>query len=383
MTSLSKIIHLSALGLLALSTSHTAYAGEADPWSLFHGATKYKDADGNYMKLRGRVYWDVASLNETPIGGVQLDIEASEFRTARIGVEGQYKKFKYVGEIDLAGGKTTYKDFNVTYKGPIAIKVGQMKTTNSMEEQTSSRHISFIERGMVTDAFGLDRRVGVAVSKSGKNYSVTGGVFGNSINGYQDSAKASNTIWSARGTYAPILEKERVLHVGASIRHTDKAAGAPSHSARWGSHLAKEKVKPNIGGDALLFGLEAAGVFGPFHAHGEYMNEDGDLGDAKGGFVQAGYFLTGEVRKYKSSAGKFDRTKPSRPLSKGGYGGFELVARFDTLNARGAGDEKADAYTVGATWYPESHLRVKLNYTDTNADTYDANGVYMRVQMDW
>ena len=113
------------------------------------------------------------------------------------------------------------------------------------------------------------------------------------------------------------------------------------------------------------------------------MSEDGDLGDAKGGFIQAGYFLTGETRKYKGSAGKFDRTKPSRPLSKGGYGGFELVARFDTLDARNAGDEKSEAYTVGATWYPESHLRVKVNYTDTSADTYDASGLYMRLQLDW
>ena len=225
MTKYLKNSHLSILGLLVLSTSHTAHAGEAAPWSLFHGAPKYKDADGNYMKLRGRIFWDAASLAETPLGGTQLDIDATEFRTARIGVEGQYKKLKYVGEIDFAGGKTTYKDFNVTYKGPVAIKVGQMKTTNSMEEQTSSRHISFIERGMVTDAFGLDRRVGIAVSKSGKNYSASAGVFGNSINGYQDSAKASNTVWSARGTYAPIMEKDRVLHVGASIRHTDTAAG--------------------------------------------------------------------------------------------------------------------------------------------------------------
>ncbi len=383
MTRLSKTARFTALGLLALSTAQSAVAGEANPWSLFHGAPKYKDADGNYLKLRGRVYWDVATLNETPIGGVQLDTESSEFRAARIGIAGQYKKFKYVGEIDLAGGKTTYKDVNITYKGPIAIKVGQMKTTNSMEEQTSSRHTSFIERGMVTDAFGLDRRVGIAVSKSGKNYSATGGVFGNSINGYQDSTKASNTVWSARGTFAPILEKDRVLHLGASIRHTDKATGAPKHSARWGSHLATEKIKPNIGGNATLYGLEAATIMGPFHAHAEYMREDGDNGNAKGGFVQAGYFLTGETRKYKASAGKFDRTKPSRPLSKGGYGALELVARFDTLDARSAGDEKADAYTIGATWYPESHLRVKINYTDTNGGTFNADGVYMRLQMDW
>lgn len=373
---------LPVLGLIALCASPTAMAGEADAWKLFQGAPKYKDSDGNTIKIRGRVYWDWAALSETPLGGAELDIDASEFRTARIGIEGQYKTFKYVGELDFAGNKTVFKDVNITYKGPIEIKVGQMKTTNSMEEQTSSRHISFIERGMVTDAFGLDRRIGVTVSKSGKNYSASAGIFGNSINGAQDGAP-SNTVWSARASYAPILGDGRVLHFGASVRHTDTASGAPKRSARWGSHLAKEKVKPNIGADALFFGLETAAVMGSFHAHGEYMQENGDAGDAHGGFVQAGYFLTGESRKYKASAGKFDRTKPARPLSKGGLGGFEIVARYDTLDATNAGDEKANAYTVGLTWYPESHLRVKLNYTDASGDKFNASGLYIRLQIDW
>ena len=235
---------------------------------------------------------------------------------------------------------------------------------------------------MVTDAFGLDRRLGVALSKSGKNYSATAGIFGNSINGAQNGTP-TNTVWSARTTYAPVLEKNRIVHFGASMRHTDKAAGAPKRSARWGSHLAAEKLKPKIGGDALFIGLEAATIMGPFHAHAEYQKENGNIGSAKGGFIQAGYFLTGESRTYKASAGKFDRTKPNRPLSKGGYGALELLARFDTLDARKASDEKANAYTLGATWYPESHLRVKINYTDASADTFGANGLYMRVQMDW
>ena len=382
MTIFSQIARVSTIGLIALSTTHTALAGEVSPWSLFHGAPKYKDADGNYVKLRGRIYWDTARLNETSLGGTERDIDVDEFRAARIGVEAQYNEYKFVGEIDFAGGKTTYKEVSIIYKGPISIKIGQTKTPNSMEELTSSRHISLIERGMVTDAFGLDSRLGVVMSKSGKNYSATAGIFGNSINGAQNGTPA-NTVWSTRATYAPIMEQNQIVHIGASLRHTDKAAGAPKRSARWGSHLATEKIKPNIGGDAFLIGLEAATIMGPFYAHAEYLKEDGNIGSAKGGFIQAGYFLTGESRAYKASAGKFDRTKPSYPLSKGGYGALELAARFDTLDARKAGDEKANAYTIGATWYPESHLRVKINYTDASADTFGANGLYMRVQMDW
>jgi len=382
---------LLAATLLVASTttiSLPAYAddnnrdGDSDVWKLFHGAPKNKDADGNYWKIRGRVFWDGAALSETPTSGIKNNFEDSEFRAARIGIEGKYTNFKYKAEVDFGGGKTTAKDVNITWKGPLNVTVGQMKAGATMEETTSSRHISFTERAMITDAVGFDRRIGVNVGKSGKNYSLNGGVFGNSIDGAADGTP-TNTVWAARGTFTPILEKGKIVHIGASLRHTDRALGGPKHSARWGSHLATEKVKPVVGDNALLFGLEAATVLGSFHGQAEYIKEDGDLGSVDGGFIQVGYFLTGETRKYKASSGKFDRTKPLHPLSKGGLGGWEVAARFDTLDARNAGDEKVDAWTVGLTWYPESHLRVKLNYTDANGDLFSSKGVYTRLQIDW
>lgn len=382
---------LLATTILALGTtsiSLPAFAADADAdadagiWKLFHGAPKIKSADGNYWKLRGRILWDAAALSETPTGGIENNFEDSEFRAARIGVEGKYGDFKYTAEVDFGGGKTTATDVKITWNGPVAITVGQIKAGPTLEEATSGRHTTFMERGMITDAVGFDRRIGLNIGKSGKNYSLNGGVFGNSIDGAADG-NPTNTIWAARGTYTPILEKDRIVHIGASLRRTDRALGAPKHSARWGSHLATEKIKPIVGDNALLFGLEAATVMGAFHGHAEFIKEDGDLGSVDGGFIQAGYFLTGETRKYKASSGKFDRTKPLKPLSKGGVGGWEVAARFDTLDARNAGDEKVDAWTVGLTWYPESHLRVSLNYTDASGDLFSSKGLYTRLQIDW
>ena len=374
---------LAAVGGVALALPvHAEDAGKNTLAGLFQGAPKYKDADGNWLKLRGRIFYDMASVNETPTGGATNSIDADEFRAARLGVQGQNGNFKYVAELDFAGGKTSFKDVNVSWNGPVAVKVGQMKTTNSMEEITSARNISFLERGMVTDAFGLDRRLGMIVAKTGKNYRLAAGAFGNSLNAKQ-SSKPGNTVLSARASFAPILEADKVLHIGGSVRYVKSAIGAPNRSARWGAHLANEKIKPVIGGDARLYGLELATVFKGFHAQAEYMSEDGDLGSANGGFVQAGYFLTGETRKYKAGSGKFDRTKPLRPLSEGGFGGWEVAARFDTLDARKAGDEQVDAWTLGLTWYPESHLRVKVNYTDASGDRFAGDGLQVRFQVDW
>ncbi|HFB55572.1 MAG TPA: hypothetical protein ENJ46_06565, partial [Hellea balneolensis] len=311
------MVAFSTLALFAALPSN-AYAEDNENqtvWNIFHGAPKFKSDNGNYWKIRGRILWDIADITETPINGLSRNINADEFRAARIGIEGQFDVFKYKAELDFAGNKTSYKDINVTWKGPLAITVGQMKAGGSLEEITSSRHIAFMERGMATDAFGFDRRLGVNIAKSGKNYGVNAGIFGNSINGKKDD-KPSNTVWAARGYFTPVQEKGNIVHLGASVRHTNNATGAPKHSARWGLHQATEKVKPVIGSDAFLFGFEAATVQGAFHAHAEYLTEDGDLGSAKGGFIQAGYFLTGESRKYKG--GKFDRTSPLKPLSQGG-----------------------------------------------------------------
>ena len=49
-----------------------------------------------------------------------------------------------------------------------------------------------------------------------------------------------------------------------------------------------------------------------------------------GGYFEAGYFLTGESRGYKS--GKWDRTKVLKPFDKGGWGAIQLNGRIDYLN---------------------------------------------------
>lgn len=355
-------------------------------WELFQGAPKFKDENGNTLKVRGRILWDIAALEEES-GNVTTSIDENEFRAARIGLEGQYDAMKFKFEVDFAGSDIEVKDAFFTLKKVantgLDLTVGQQKTPNSLEEMESSRHTNFMERAAFTDAFGLDRRVGATLSKGGNNYSMSGGVFGTSISAMNDD-KSSNTVWAARGSYAPVADAGNIIHFGGSVRYVDEDnTGAPKRSSRWGSHQASEKVKPNIGASATLFGLEAATSQGPFHAQAEYMQENGDNGDANGYYASAGYFLTGETRKYKGNVGYFDRTKPKNPLSKGGLGGFQLVARYDVIDAANAGGQESSAAAVGLVWYPESHLRFRFEAISADADTYDASGFQMRTQIDW
>jgi phosphate-selective porin OprO/OprP len=49
-----------------------------------------------------------------------------------------------------------------------------------------------------------------------------------------------------------------------------------------------------------------------------------------GGYLEAGYFFTGETRGYKN--GLWDRTKVLKPFSKGGWGALQANLRLDHLD---------------------------------------------------
>lgn len=374
----------SSCAVLAVLTAPAAFGQDSKSlWDYAQGAPTFKDTDGNKLKFRGRILWDIASLEEE-VGGVSDSTDDNEFRAARLGLEGQYSDVKYKFEVDFAGRELEVKDLFATYVGSLVnITIGQQKTPNSLEEEMSSRHIDFLERSQLTDAFGFDRRVGVAVSDGGSNYSWRAGVFTTSINGMQDN-QDENTVAALRGTYAFINQNKNVLHIGGSYRYTDEDnSGAPGRSSRWGAHLANIKTKPDIGADANLFALETAYINGPFSAQAEYVTEEGDTGSADGYYVNASYSLTGESRVYKGSAGVIDRVKPLNPLSKGGAGAVKLAARYDVIDAEGAGGQETTAISAGVVWTLESHLNIKAEYISADGGSYDADGLQMRIQYDW
>ena len=100
------------------------------------------------------------------------DINTSETRRARLFAKGNYgSNIKYKFEfnhtsnsgIELTDGLIEFHPDSKNYY----VKLGHFKTTNSFEEEASSRFITTIERGAFTDAFELNRRVGVAIGTRG------------------------------------------------------------------------------------------------------------------------------------------------------------------------------------------------------------------------
>jgi len=363
---------------------------------VFHAAPEWEDPEtGNSFKLRGRLFFDAASVNVDTFGRNE-SYTATEMRTGRIGVEGSWFGFEYKAEFDFSDDSVAAKDVYIEWDGgQFSIIIGNQKTPNSLEEMSSSRYITFMERGQATDAFRLDRRLGVALVTGGDNYSFRAGVFGGNPN--EDSSGSSmSESWAVAGrfTFAPINTDTQVLHLGVSARvydRGDNSGAAIRVRSRPNVHLAERLVDVNTGaGQSTLYGLEAAWISGPLHIHGEYLTEDaeGSTDDFQGYFVNLGWFLTGEQRSYRASSGAFRRTSPANPVSEGGNGAWELAGRYDYLDTDSGG--ALTTYTAGLNWYPEDYVRFMLNIvagdvegTGARLGEGDFTGIQARAQIDW
>lgn len=357
--------------------------------------------NGFTIKPRGRLLIDFAHV-DYDLAGLSGNNNDTEVRTARFGVQGTLSsRLKFVAEFDFQnGGDIEFhdpkaKDVKLTFKlaDTMFVVVGNQKTPNSLEEQTSGRFTTFLERGSVTDAFRLSRRFGAVFSTHGDHYSLSGGVFGNDVNAvlYDHEGLFSNE-WSvaARGTYALVNEKGRKVHFGISARRFNGNAGEHIRvRARPRMHLSQRLVDvKNQGENSTTLGLETAYVQGAFHVEAEWIHENA-VHNFHGYFVQAGWFISGETRNYNAKKGSFGRVKPVRPLGQGGFGAWEIATRFDTLNLASASAGKMDTWTAGLNWYPHNHVRVMLNAIHAKAHgaakfgVGNTDGVQMRLQYDW
>ena len=178
--------------------------------------------------LFGRMYVDMMLFSEDKATGDNADAflrdtSGTKIRTARIGMAGTYMKtWGFKVEADVSSNSSSQlKDAYLSYLGIKGLKlnVGQAKVPFSMNELTSSRHITFIER-TTPSGFAPDRVIGLAGFYGAKSWSLGASVHGE---GHKDKGDAATyqSDWgaTARGTFAPIYQKgSHYLHLGAGIR---------------------------------------------------------------------------------------------------------------------------------------------------------------------
>ena len=379
----------------AIAANSTAVTAEPAP------AGELAKKDGWSFKPRGRLMVDAGFTNAPDSTGASEGF-GNEIRRARLGASGDIPGgFGYKFELDFAGNEVEAADAYLSYAdGPLEVIVGHHNNFQSLEELTSSLHTSFIERAAFTDAFGFERRVGASVQYGKGTVLAQAGVFTDNI----DDTSSKNRGADARLVFMPKLGSTQ-LHLGGSVHYNDldDPAATVRYRQRPLVHFTSERFvnSGNLGADSETgYGLEAAAIAGRFHAAAEGFWQSVDMpGTAAdptffGGYVEGGVFLTDDTRGYKG--GKFDRTKPRKPVGEGGLGSLQFNLRYDYLDLNDAGivGGKQDGYYASLIWKPTDYTALAVNYgrleytdaaipTATGDTDYGVDAFGIRAQVDF
>lgn len=355
----------------------------------------YKIWLDNRIQADGAVYFGAPDYAD-PIGN------GTSIRRARFAVKAQVDENWY-GEfdMDLANGLVELKDAIVRYTGVpnLDLQVGNFKEFFSIQRNTTSRYLQFIERPMVCSALAPSRHLGFNAKYAKDWIWASAGVFAQKIAGIEewdltaDNNKdfGRNSGYSATGklVFRPLYKMDNAsLHLGAAVSYrtpkvTDDAYGCYRASARNSTNINRKKYLDtnNLPGfnHNLLYTFELAGHWNGLRYEAAYMATDvyfnADAVDNAtkhfgGWYVQAGYLLFGGKQRYDANGGKYTKVERGRK-----WGDVELCGRYEfcDLNSGTVYGGAAQAYTLGLNWWINNNVRMQLNYQFNDNDRY-ANG---------
>ncbi len=352
-----------------------------------HGL-RFTSADDAFdVRIGGRIHNDWAVL--LPDESLQDFLPdragkgtGTRFRRARLGVQGTiYERIGFKAEYDFAGGSTGFTDvYGELLDLPVVgtARVGRFKEPMSLEQLTSSNHITLLERS-VLDTFAPGRQTGFMIQNQAleQRFTWAFGAFRNTA-GSSGDGFSNDAVYDITGrvTGLPWYEEDgaRLLHVGLAASQQFRDGTDERFSSKPEASLAPSYVDTgSFATDHIqIVNPELALVFGPLSLQAEYSRVfvDGSGSDAGNPhfdafYVMGSYFLTGEHRRYKTSSGAFDRVVPSRNLDRaGGLGAFELTARVSRidLDSEGISGGTFTNGTLGLNWYLNPNVRTMLNY---------------------
>jgi phosphate-selective porin OprO/OprP len=358
------------------------------------------------LHLGGLTQFDIAGIEEDDALkdlGFHNEGTGEEFRRARLIAEGELGEYAiFRAEYDFAGGDANFKDVwvglqHLPWVG--RFQAGHFKEPQSLDELTSDRFITFMERALPVLAFSTDRNSGLAVMNTAFDKRMTWGVGGfrqanNFGDGFSESSPYNVT---ARISGLPVYQDDgrMLVHAGYSYSHRFRDSDEITINPRPEVHLSGPII--NTGALAThgadVFGAELATVTGPVSLQGEFLDElvntkVGNDANLWGAYGQISWFLTGEHRAYDQSAGAFGRTSPKNPfsISKGQWGGWELAARYSyvDLNDESVRGGIEQDVTTAVNWYLYGNFRIMLDYVWARRnDVGDQNTLMTRFGIDF
>lgn len=393
--------------------------------------TKNKDFK---VHVGGRTQYDTSFFANDPdltvspaIGGIGPQRDSSQFRRARLRVEGtMYECFEFTAEYDFVNtlapaapnagqpvvAVPTITDLwgtvtHIPYLGNV--RIGNMKEPIGMEHLTSSRFLPFIERSFLQDAvfgpFNNGFTPGVMAFKLSDDERMTWAIgwfaAHNNAFGYGIGPESAVT---GRITWLPFYDESSdgryLWHLGlaGSIRGADEdqTRVRVRGNIRSGPPGVLNPIYADTGtmGASTInyFGAETAINSGPWTVQAEFTGivitdavqpfqppavpVDRGTPFYYGGYVQALWFLTGEHTSYSRSRAAFDRVTPLENFypvrsNRGeacGWGAWQIGARYDAinLNSPGINGGVLNGFTFGLNWYWNPNMKVQFNYDLTH-----------------
>jgi len=378
--------------------------------------TKFQSNDKQTeIRFGGRImldfaWFDPSNRTEEALG--KFPNAASEFRRARFFMSGKiYGNVFFKLQYDFTDGIPGFRDAYIGLKDvPIVghVRVGHQKVPFSLDELTSSRYITFMERALPSEAFAPSRDTGIAIYDSALEGDLNWALmwFSDS-NAFGNSRLGLESNFAGRIAWAPLYEDKgrQLIHLGLSAVYREPFLGVKGNLTRPSAHLSPYRIaNTRVFGvdDYLLFGLEFAWVMDSLSVQAEWMYNHNDSNDASGdpnlmgGYIYVSYWLTGEYRPYKK--GVFSRVTPGSNFSSdGGSGAWELALRYARVDFDDFPDTKEDGepvygdvltgaqnITFGVNWHLNPNTRVMFNYAWNDTDDVGTlNVIEFRFQIDF
>ena len=373
------------------------------------GILVFQNKNQNYkMWFDVRVQGDAAVFfgydkNLTQIGNGMM------IRRARFAVKAQLDKNWY-GELDTdwTSGTPEIKDAYIAFTGVkgLEIKVGNFKENFSIQRNTTSRYLQFMERPMVS-YLAPSRHLGINVKYSMPALWVSAGAFGPELEGAEtqtfiedgnkDYGLNCGMSYTGKVVYRPLHKmKNASLHIGAAVSYRNPKVSstdgynAVRYSTRNTTGINRKKF---LDTDAikyldheLAYTFELAGHWKGLRWEGAYIarlpyvddqkyidmnGEAPNFAPAWGWYVQAGYLLFGGHQNYDAGGAKYTRVNAGKE-----WGDIELCARVEYLDlnmSKYVMGGSAYAYSLGLNFHVTKNVKFVINYQYNDNDIF-ANG---------
>ena len=353
-------------------------AAAATTVAIKNGSPGIATSDGAFtFNVKGLFQADAATYNQDD--NLPAAVSARDFnsgtniRRARVIFNGKmFSDFDYNLTFDFGGAGAEdvgrVHEAWIQYSGfkSAKFRVGEFGPNVGLADAGSQGGSPFLERAssaeIARNFAGGDTRMGAAIFNAKDRYLWSLALTGNTVSSLNTAASGFNSInndeqfgVAARIAGTPFKGKNYLVHIGLNysgiINPADTGAAAATRypvqlrdrpELRVDATRLVDSGAINAGSAAATgveFGAQYKNLFMQSEAFDykiERLNAASGVTDPNftGWYVEGGWVLTGESRKYNTQTATFDGVTPAANFDtkSGHWGAFELVARYSTLD---------------------------------------------------